>query len=274
MLEKISCIYRITNIVNSGFYIGSAINFHKRKNSHLSGLRRGIHKNSHLQRTFNKYGEDTFIFEILEKTEKNNLLILEQWYIDTYKPNFNICKKAESRIGLKNTEEHRNKIKISNTGKKVSEETKEKLRNINMGNIVSEETKEKLRNHSLCKKVYQFDINGNFISEYRSIREASRETKIGVKLIRMSAENKSKLAKSFIWKYENSITENEIKNRTNHSNKKRPIIQLDMFNNIINEFPSIQEAARTSNLNPRKICSCCKLKLEKYNDYKWIYKDT
>lgn len=48
-------IYKITNIKNDKFYIGSTSeSFLKRWNHHINSLRRGTHKNMHLQSAFNK----------------------------------------------------------------------------------------------------------------------------------------------------------------------------------------------------------------------------
>ena len=58
MGEKIdyntSGVYQITNKVTGKFYIGSAVNFRKRWNTHKSCLRNNKHANKHLQRAWNK----------------------------------------------------------------------------------------------------------------------------------------------------------------------------------------------------------------------------
>jgi group I intron endonuclease len=81
-----SGIYKITCLINNRYYIGSAKNINKRWNRHLNDLRNKKHVNQHLQRTFDKYGEEQFIFEILENCNVNELLLKEQLYLDTLKP--------------------------------------------------------------------------------------------------------------------------------------------------------------------------------------------
>ena len=49
-----SGVYKIENIKNGKFYIGSSINFIKRKSSHFRALIMNKHPNSHLQSSFNK----------------------------------------------------------------------------------------------------------------------------------------------------------------------------------------------------------------------------
>ena len=55
-------IYKIINSETDKFYVGSATHFYNRKSDHLRRLRLSIHKNIHLKNSFNKYGEDKFIF--------------------------------------------------------------------------------------------------------------------------------------------------------------------------------------------------------------------
>jgi group I intron endonuclease len=60
-------IYRITNMANGKYYIGSAESFARREWQHKYDLRKGIHKNPRLQAAWNKYGADMFVFEIIEE---------------------------------------------------------------------------------------------------------------------------------------------------------------------------------------------------------------
>ena len=60
------CIYKIINAVNNKFYVGSAVNFEKRKARHLWRLRRGDHANKHLQAAWNMYGGKVFVFVVVE----------------------------------------------------------------------------------------------------------------------------------------------------------------------------------------------------------------
>lgn len=60
-------VYRIVCFTTGKCYVGQAVNYKKRKQTHLTPLRGGYHKNQHLQRAFNLYGEKSFYFEALEK---------------------------------------------------------------------------------------------------------------------------------------------------------------------------------------------------------------
>lgn len=94
-----SGIYKIINIVNGKYYLGSSDNIDKRWKKHRCDLRHNRHHSIHLQRAWNKYGEKSFIFEIIEKVETKMLLEKEQFHLDTYKPwndkiGYNISKSA------------------------------------------------------------------------------------------------------------------------------------------------------------------------------------
>lgn len=77
-------IYCIRNIINNKVYIGSSIDCYKRLSGHIRLLNRNKSKSPHLQRAWNKYGQDSFVCVILEKCEEENLLIRESFYIDKY----------------------------------------------------------------------------------------------------------------------------------------------------------------------------------------------
>ena len=81
-MESNCGIYKITNIINSCYYIGSSINIKKRWREHVIMLTKNKHDNAFLQNSWNKYGEKSFKFEIIELTNDINRLIeLEQKYL-------------------------------------------------------------------------------------------------------------------------------------------------------------------------------------------------
>jgi group I intron endonuclease len=79
-----SGIYKIVNIVNKKVYIGKASNIYTRFRSHKSYLRRNAHYNNHLQRSWNKYGENSFKFEVIEYCEKDVLIERENYWMKYY----------------------------------------------------------------------------------------------------------------------------------------------------------------------------------------------
>lgn len=164
-------IYKITCTANNKIYIGSSVNLQKRKRDHFYELRRNNHNNSKLQRAWNKYGEQAFIFEVLELVLFPEMLIdREQYWFDKLKPfgnkGFNIALEAGHRVrlGRKHTPEAIEKMRLThignkyNLGRERSLETREKLRQANLGKpspmkgkTTSPETREKLRQANLGK---------------------------------------------------------------------------------------------------------------------------
>lgn len=95
-------IYKIeSNIEPEKFYIGSSSNLEHRERQHLSMLRNSTHFATYLQNYVNKNGIDSINFSIIEECNLENIIIKEQFYIDTLKPIFNSRLTAESNRGHK-----------------------------------------------------------------------------------------------------------------------------------------------------------------------------
>lgn len=87
------CIYRIVNFRNGKIYIGQTNDPRARKTRHFNDLKRQLHYNSHLQQSYNKWGADSFFFEVLESDiEKEHINEREiYWvaYFDSYRKGYN-----------------------------------------------------------------------------------------------------------------------------------------------------------------------------------------
>jgi|TARA_S200002703_G_scaffold3988_1_gene5415 group I intron endonuclease len=122
--DKKTGVYLITNKVNSKVYVGSSIDVRQRSWGHKEKLNNGKHHSSHLQRAWDKYGKESFVFEFLEETPpiREKILEREQHYLDLYESydrekGYNINPKASSRLGAKWSEE--SKKKLSETMKRL-----------------------------------------------------------------------------------------------------------------------------------------------------------
>ena len=124
-----SGVYQIKNKVNGKRYIGSAVNIADRWSHHRSELKMNVHINKHLQSSWNKYGEDSFEFLVLEYCVISDLIAFEQIWINKFEFEklYNICEIAGSTLGRRLTEEHKEKLRQINLGKRHSEETKIKM---------------------------------------------------------------------------------------------------------------------------------------------------
>ena len=77
-------IYKITCVNNNKVYIGSSSNIPQRWFSHKSRLKQGKH-NKNLLSSYNKYGIDSFMFEVLEECDVLDLIKREIYWADFYK---------------------------------------------------------------------------------------------------------------------------------------------------------------------------------------------
>lgn len=140
-----SGIYSITNILNNDAYVGSSSNLYMRKHQHFSKLKVKKHSNKHFQNSVNKYGIENFEFEILELCDIENLITIEQCYIDTNNFIFNKRKIAESNLGFKQTEEAKNKISEANKLWIRTDEYKENLSKVKKGKSRPKEIMDNLK---------------------------------------------------------------------------------------------------------------------------------
>jgi hypothetical protein len=133
-LAFFSGVYKITNLINGKFYIGSSKSLYKRLSEHFEKLKKGTHKNPHLQSSYLKYG-NVFKHEILKICKPEEIFEVEQYYLDVLKPEYNINKLATGRHGP------------------LRKETIEKI------------------SASRHKAIEQYDEEGNLIAEYKCIND-------------------------------------------------------------------------------------------------------
>jgi group I intron endonuclease len=212
-------IYEIRNVVTNDAYVGSTINRDNRWLEHRCELNGNYHHNQHLQNAWNKYGERSFLFNWLEDTPQDLLLMREQAYLDSGVFVYNIAKHAdaptrgramseisrhrlsESRRGIKFSEEHRRKLSEAAKGKKLSEATRHKMSESRKGHPTSEETRRKISNsHKGKKGTSPSEATRRKMSESQKGKFVSEDTcrKISEALKRrsLSAEHKTKLSEA------------------------------------------------------------------------------
>jgi DNA-binding HxlR family transcriptional regulator len=68
---KTAGVYQIRNTVTGRILLGSSLNLHGPWNRHKFGLSIGGHGNKELQKDWNQYGADAFVFEVLETVKDN-----------------------------------------------------------------------------------------------------------------------------------------------------------------------------------------------------------
>lgn len=97
-------VYEILNIVNGKRYVGSSKNLAKRIKEHKSSLRKGSHHAIKLQRSWSKYGEDSFLFKVIELCDPDDRIPREQHHMDIGSP-LNSNPRAKNAEGFQHSEE-------------------------------------------------------------------------------------------------------------------------------------------------------------------------
>lgn len=159
-------IYKIRNVVNNSYYVGSTVDSRKRFWAHRKALRAGTHDCIHLQRAWNKYGEDCFKFEIVEQMESRDALYPaeQKWLNEHFGADYcyNTAAHADSPMRDASSEMRQRLAEKTKTfsdthgsprlGHRHTEETKERIRQKKLANPVrywqgktrSDETKAKI----------------------------------------------------------------------------------------------------------------------------------
>ena len=103
---RTSSIYVIRSKFDGKIYIGSTVSTKHRWLLHLKLLRKGLHTNPILQRSWNKHGEENFEFIQIASCHTEHQIEVEQWFLDNWKPfppvGFNLARTALAPwIGVK-----------------------------------------------------------------------------------------------------------------------------------------------------------------------------
>ena len=173
-------IYTITCKINGRKYVRSTDDNKERWGKHLTQLRGNYHHSFALQRDYNKYGEDNFVFEMVEECKPEERLELEQKYLDGnesffYPLGYNISHQATNCVlyGEANGMYGKRGKDNPNYGRKNTEETKKIISKKNKGRVPKN-----------AKKV---EYNGNV---YNSASECSKELGINLGTITYRCRNK------------------------------------------------------------------------------------
>lgn len=105
-----SGIYYFCNLTNGKRYVGSSVNIYNRLHEHLHNLRGNKSHNQHFQNAWCKYGEDSFIYGVLEFCDPEIRFDREQHYIDSLCPEYNLTNNVVANFGHSPTDECRQKI--------------------------------------------------------------------------------------------------------------------------------------------------------------------
>ena len=175
----------------------------------------------------------------MEYCDRKNVIKREQYYIDTFKPIYNILKVAGSALGFVHSSEAIEKIRLKATGRKHTIETLTKM----MGRTHSEATKNKIKNILQTKETRKKMINAAL---KRTGVKVSNETRAKMKSAQINRD----------WVPVAGIKV-EVK---------------DLNTNEIIVYDSINKAAETLNIPKGTIARRVKLNIEKPYKKRYIIK--
>jgi len=218
--KNLSGVYLIFNKITGDYYVGSASTnrFYARFSNHLLYFK----GSKILKHAVKKYGLSNFAFLILElfpeivnKENNKKLLDMEDFYLKSLLPNYNILTEAGSSFGYKHTELDRIKMRIN-----YSAERREKIGSLNRNKKLSEETISKIREKALTRKkvslsyqsllnmkksskpVILYNLDRTVFGEYSSIVDAANSINCSSKTINRALKTEKKILKRrFIVKY-------------------------------------------------------------------------
>lgn len=255
--EKISGVYVIQNKLNDKIYIGSSHDIYARWASHKSGLKSKKHGNIKLQRAWDKYGIDNFVFKIIKKmilyaeTNKSaskKIIKMEQYFLDKLlfakeKNNkfknlgYNICRTSRLFYGYKN---------------------------------------EKMRGHTYgMKPVYQYDLNGSFLKKWNGIVEASKYYNISISGISNCCRMRIKTSNGFVWRYKKDILNKNkkiSKNVFKNLSKKNKVLQYSIEGKFIKEWDCAHTAQEFLKISGNMIYDVCDGQRRTTHGFLWRYK--
>lgn len=186
-----SVIYSILNKKNGKIYVGQTRNSPKdRFSKHKFELNTHTHPNNHLQNAWDKYGEDSFEFNILENCSTSSLNSNEIFWIDYF--NSTDPEKGYNLHGG------------GNVNFTVSDETRKKLSDINKGKNHwnygrhhSSETREKI---SESMKLVENPMHNDETCKKMSESRIKKYNTTGY--YRVSKHKKSDCKQGFYWRYQ------------------------------------------------------------------------
>lgn len=256
-----SGIYQIKNIITDKTYIGSAVNLKHRMAVHKSHLKLNKHGNSYLQNAFNKYGEDNFISEILFTCPKEELLRLEQYHIDNYKPEYNILKVAGSTLGFKHSDEFKKKIS-------------ERMKGNQLHKLVKNRPVKKEKVLKPQRFLYQIDKDTfEIITTYKSIKEYTKKTGFNGGTVSSVLQGKCFTAHGFTWSW-NDLFDVKLlqQQKDKYTRPLYEVILLTLDGNFVKEYPSLVSVSLDLSVSSSNVSYCCQGQRQQIKGYIMMYK--
>lgn len=119
-----------------------------------------------------------------------------------------------------------------------------------------------------------YDLEGNFVKETDNIASTARELGVGYQTVYQLLQGARKSTKGFQIKYKESEDfPKTIEPYNSRQGGSFVVLQLDKNDNVLNEYKSVNEAARQTGCDCSTISKVCRGKLKTHGGFKWKYKE-
>lgn len=284
-------IYKATNKINGKSYIGQTVDYKSRVWQHMRCYEK---EDCKFHDAIKEFGSDNFDWEVLETCNgKEKANDLERKYIELFNSYRNGYNDNKGGVGGHNA---RAIVCLKPDGEFVkrydsaSDAEKDGFNNVNVllccknklytcknhlfmfeNDYKENGAKQYVKPESSSKrKVIQCDLDGNFISRYDSVQEASEKTGANRTTISGVLSQKYKSANGFIFVYEEDFP---IKDLSVYQKKKkgRKVAQIDIESGeIVNVYDRIADAGRALGVNYKVIHKVVDMPDRTAFGYKWI----
>jgi group I intron endonuclease len=255
-VNDFSGIYKITNIITDVIYVGRSETIIKRWKRHIKTLDEKIHENIKLQRSWDKYGESNFRFEVLKYILDTNLLVeAEQSFLSNLNKDnaFNLNFDARGGGSIYELELDVQERYFKNFRESISNEEYVKKNRLHL---------EKIKNDDNFKRNHLLGIQKRCSSE-----EFKKETSEKFKLLWRDE------------KFRNSVT-NKIKNKTQSKEFRKMCSErqigkginlgLFRFKNLVSDETfqgTTYDFYKKYNFNPSRIFEITKGRRKSYKNW-------
>jgi len=131
--------------------------------------------------------------------------------------------------------------------------------------LTTEEINKVKTKRSKEREVYQYNLNGDLINKFTSLKEASENTGFNYGCIMSVCSNKLETYRDYIWSY------NQKKDFILKRRLKKSIVQKDINGNIINIWPSSYQIFKKLKIDNKVIRKVCKKGGGFYKNYFWSF---
>ena len=305
-MKKISCIYKITS-PDGKIYIGRTVDLKRRISRH-----RNKNKSSccpRLHSSFMEHGFENHTFEVVEINTKEALMDREEFWIlhyGSFGENGLNMAMGKGTKGLKRSDDARKKISESRSlavsqynlngeyiktfpsaviaAKKTGADSSVIGqccigKKMTSGNFLwSREKKDviDIPDGFVPPRPFKvFKKNGDYIGEFLNQTDCVHLGMIPTNIGRcLNGERASVNGYVVIYsdQYHGQCMKYVPKKRRTTNKKSKAVLKLDLNGNLISEYESITQAAKSEGRSPSDVKKCCDGKLKRSGNYKWRYK--